>query len=54
MIQLRLTGAEPMTSKALRVGLQWDLGHLYHLTIDTIFKMIGSIHSITLFPHMHD
>ena len=48
------TGAEPMSSKAPRVAVQWDLGQLYQLANDTIFKTIGSIHSITLFLHMID
>lgn len=43
-----------MSSKALRVAIQWDLSQLYQLAIDTIFKTIGSIHSITLFPHIID
>ena len=43
-----------MSSKAPRVAVQWDLGQLYQLANDTIFKTIGSIHSITLFLHMID
>ena len=47
-------GAEQMSSKALRVAIQWDQSQLYQLAIDTIFKTTGSIYSITLFPHMID
>ena len=43
-----------MSSKALRVAIMWDLSQLYQLAIDTIFKTTGSIHSITLFPHIID
>ena len=43
-----------MSSKALRFAIQWDLSQLYQLAIDTIFKTTGSIHSITLFPHIID
>lgn len=43
-----------MSSKALRVAIQWDLSQPYQLAIDAIFKTTGSIHSITLFPHMID